>query len=261
MMWQRVSLAIALAVGSAFLSQSALAQAADPAAGDAAAVPGPAQAGDGDAAKPEHVDHSEPAPRNTVGPKVIVRADLSTQQMHVVFPDGSEADWPIASGRPGLDTPDGHYKPQWIDPDHVSKQYQDAPMPYAVFFDLKGHAIHGSYEKTFGKAVSHGCIRLQVQNAKKLFEAVKVSGADIEVTGRAPRGRGALVAHRAAPPPNQDMDSDGTYADNGYGYRQRPNAYGGGYYQQRSPYPPYPGGGYAAAPQRPQGGLFGLFGN
>jgi lipoprotein-anchoring transpeptidase ErfK/SrfK len=259
MVWQRVSLAIALAVGSAFLSQSALAQAADPASADPAVGDvGPAPARATDAAKPEHVDHSEPMPRDTVGPKVIIRADLSTQQMHVTFPDGSEADWPIASGRPGLDTPDGNYKPQWIDPDHVSKQYQDAPMPYAIFFDLKGHAIHGSYEKTFGKAVSHGCIRLQVPNAKRLFEAVKVSGAEIDVVGRAPRGPGALVARRA-PPAYQDQAADGSYADNGYGYQRR-SAYGGGYYQQRSPYPPYPGGGYAAAP-RPQGGLFGLFGN
>ncbi len=261
MKWQRVSLAIALAVGSAFLSQSALAQAADPAAADPAVGdvgPAPGPASDADAAKPEHVDHSEPAPRNTVGPKVIIQADLSTQRMHVTFADGSEANWPIASGRPGLDTPDGHYKPQWVDPDHISKQYQDAPMPYAIFFDLKGHAIHGSYEKTFGRAVSHGCIRLQVENAKKLFEAVKVSGAEIDVVGRAPRGPGALVARHRAPPVEQY--ANGPYADNGdgYGYQRGPG-YSSGYYS-RSPYPPYPGRGYAAAP-RPQGGFFGLFGD
>lgn len=280
MMWQRMSLAIALAVGCAFLSQSALAQAADDPMSDAGAAPAvdagkpadaakPAENGKGadagkpadgkgadadkaaDAGKSEHVDHSEPAPRNTTGPKVIIEADLTTQQMHVTFPDGSEADWPIASGRPGLDTPDGHYKPQWVDPDHISKQYQDAPMPYAIFFDLKGHAIHGSYEKTFGRAVSHGCIRLQVENAKKLFEAVKVSGAEIDVTGQAPRGAGAYVARRHQP----RYEAQG-YADNGqYGYQR-----GYGYYQ-RSPYPPYPGQSYQSNPPRPQGGLFGFFGD
>ncbi len=242
MMWQRMCLAVSLAVGGAFLSGGASAQSSDmglpPQAGAPAA-----------AADTPHVDHSEPAPRNTTGPKVIVKADLSTQQMHVTFADGSEVTWPIASGRPGLDTPDGDYKPQWIDPDHVSKQYQDAPMPYAIFFDLKGHAIHGSYEKTFGRAVSHGCIRLRVENAKKLFEAIKVSGAEIEVSGRALRGRGALVAQRHAV-----EDADGNYADAGQGSDR-------GYYAQRSPYPPYPGARAYAPPPQPQGGLFGLFGN
>ncbi|MGA3302652.1 MAG: L,D-transpeptidase [Methylovirgula sp.] len=132
-----------------------------------------------------HVDHSAPAPTHGTGPRVIVHVDLTAQSLHVQFPDGSQEDWPISSGRPGLDTPDGTYKAQWVDPDHQSKQYQDAPMPYAVFFDLKGHAFHGSYQKKFGMAVSHGCVRLPVNDAKKLYDAVKVAGADVEIVGQA----------------------------------------------------------------------------
>ncbi|MGB8279159.1 MAG: L,D-transpeptidase [Methylovirgula sp.] len=226
-------LAIGLAIGGAFWSHGAAAQASDPQASDPEAAaastgdPGPAA---------QKADHSEPAPTNTTGPKVIIDVDLTTQRMDVQFPDGTEETWPISSGRPGLDTPDGKYKPQWIDPDHVSKQYQDAPMPYAIFFDLKGHAFHGSYQKKFGAAVSHGCVRLPIDDAKRLFEAVKVSGAEIEITGRAPRKGGTYWAQRQ--PPGQAAYG---YGDEGYGY-------------DRSPYPPYPG----RPAYRPQQSFFGF---
>ena len=227
MNWQRVCLAIGLAVSGAFWSQGVAAQTDDP--GTAAE-----QKGDSGPAA-QKVDHSAPASAGNGGPKVIVDVDLASQRMHVQFPDGTDETWPIASGRPGLDTPDGKFKPQWVDPDHISKQYQDAPMPYAIFFDLKGHAIHGSYQKNFGKAVSHGCVRLPVDDAKRLFEAVKVSGAEIEITGRARRGPGAYWARRQAPAQ--------------YGY--------GGYGYQRSPYSPYP----ARPAYPPQQSFFGaLFG-
>jgi len=178
---QRVCLAIIFALGCATWSQGAVARTDDI---------------DTDTPK---VDHSENVPTNTTGPKVIVDVDLSTQRMHVVFPDGTDETWLISSGRPGYDTPDGRYKPQWVDPDHVSKQYQDAPMPYAVFFDLKGHAFHGSDQKVFGRAQSHGCVRLPTANAKRLFDAVRVSSAEISITGRAPHGGGAVSERRRAP--------------------------------------------------------------
>lgn len=241
MILQRVCLAIGIAVGGAFWSQGAAAQASDP-------VVAP-QADDSGTAV-ERVDHSAPASAGNGGPKVIVEVDLSTQRMHVQFPDGTDETWPIASGRPGLDTPDGKYKPQWVDPDHVSKEYDNAPMPYAIFFDLKGHAIHGSYQKHFGKAVSHGCVRLPVADAKKLFQAVKVSGAEIKVSGRAPRKGGTEWARHQAPeeypPPAQygyGYDDQGDYVYGRYGYQKV--------------YPPYPARPAAPPPQSFFGALFG----
>jgi hypothetical protein len=199
MVWQRLGLAVGFVTCLGLGSQSASAQwnfGASPPAAPASAPPSadpnaPAQPDDPNA----HVDHSAPASRGNGGPKVIIDADLSSQTVHVRFADGSEETWLISSGRPGLDTPDGHYKPQWVDPDHISKQYEDAPMPYAIFFDLQGHAFHGSYQKTFGVALSHGCIRLPIDDAKKLFDAVQVSGGEITITGKAGRGRGMLAAH------------------------------------------------------------------
>jgi lipoprotein-anchoring transpeptidase ErfK/SrfK len=45
-----------------------------------------------------------------------------------------------------------------------SKQWDNAPMPHAVFFTKEGHAIHGTYEvKRLGKPASHGCVRLSTE--------------------------------------------------------------------------------------------------
>jgi hypothetical protein len=261
MIWQRVCLAVTLAAGSAFWGQGAVAQGFqtdDP----------PDYAG----STPQRVDHSQPAPQHTLGPKVIVEVNLTTQRMHVHFPDGADETWPIASGRPGLDTPDGLYKPQWIDPDHVSKQYQDSPMPYAVFFDLKGHAFHGSYQKSFGRAVSHGCVRLPVNDAKRLFDAVKVSSAEITITGKALRGTGTEMAvrqedqreaqdQRAAPAAYSGQnDGQGYGQQPGYG---QPNYGYVAYDAYGNPIPANARRRAAAPPPPPQpqpsffGGLFG----
>jgi hypothetical protein len=250
MMWQGVCVAVGLALGCALPIQQAAAQATDLDAGPQAPVVTP-KADDAGIAPQAHVDHSSHVPNDTTGPKVVVDVDLTMQRMHVTFPDGSQETWPIASGRPGLDTPDGKYKPQWIDPDHISKEYQDSPMPYAIFFDLKGHAIHGTYEKGLGRAVSHGCVRLSVQHAKKLFQAVKVSGADIDITGRAPRKGGTVWARRQAP----ERYADAPQSQYGYGYG-RPGPYGYGYYQ-RGGYPPYPQTPYRPPHQSFFGSLFG----
>src|ERR1051325_4530108 len=59
----------------------------------------------------------------------------------------------------------------WLDAHHKSKQYNDAPMPYAIFFD-GGKAIHG-FAGSVGGPASHGCVRLSTGNAKTLFRLVE----------------------------------------------------------------------------------------
>jgi lipoprotein-anchoring transpeptidase ErfK/SrfK len=59
----------------------------------------------------------------------------------------------------------------WLDEHHKSKQYNDAPMPYAIFFN-EGKAIHG-FAGSVGGPASHGCVRLSTGNAKTLFRLVE----------------------------------------------------------------------------------------
>ncbi|MCG8919972.1 L,D-transpeptidase [Actinokineospora sp. PR83] len=76
---------------------------------------------------------------------------------------------PITSGRPGYLTPPGTFKVQWKDIDHKSSEFNDAPMPYSVFFN-SGIAFHqGSL-----KVKSHGCIHLSNAAAKTFYNGLKV---------------------------------------------------------------------------------------
>ena len=54
--------------------------------------------------------------------------------------------WPVSTGRAGYDTPNGTFKPNRMDADHFSQEWDNAPMPHTIFFDLHGHAIHGFFD-------------------------------------------------------------------------------------------------------------------
>jgi lipoprotein-anchoring transpeptidase ErfK/SrfK len=48
----------------------------------------------------------------------------------------------------------------------ISKKYDDAPMPYCMYFS-GGEALHGSTEIEFNN-ISHGCIRVHIDDAQWL---------------------------------------------------------------------------------------------
>lgn len=85
--------------------------------------------------------------------------------------------WPVSTGRTGRFTPAGEFRAFRMEKDHYSREFDDAPMPYSIFFTQRGHAIHGSFEtKKLGRPASGGCVRLAPENAKVLFEMVKAEG-------------------------------------------------------------------------------------
>ena len=105
---------------------------------------------------------------------LLIQIDKSTQQMTVSADGELLYTWPVSTGRDGYDTPNGAFNPLWMDRDHRSEEWDDAPMPYSMFFTKQGHAIHGTYEaRHLGQPVSHGCVRLSVKNASILWELVK----------------------------------------------------------------------------------------
>jgi lipoprotein-anchoring transpeptidase ErfK/SrfK len=106
---------------------------------------------------------------------VVAKVDLGEQQMNVYVDGKLKHSWSIASGRDGYQTPTGNYRPQRLERDWYSRQYDDAAMPYSVFFK-GGYAIHGGYGR-MGRPASHGCIRLTTANAAKLFNLIQEHGA------------------------------------------------------------------------------------
>ena len=117
---------------------------------------------------------------------VLIQVNQSTQHMSVDVDGHHLYDWRVSTGRPGYDTPDGNFIPNRMDADHHSDEYDQAPMPHAIFFDLHGHAIHGTFDPVGQPAASHGCVRLDPANAAKLFNLVRAEGmasTKIEIGG------------------------------------------------------------------------------
>jgi lipoprotein-anchoring transpeptidase ErfK/SrfK len=76
---------------------------------------------------------------------------------------------PITHGRPGWRTPPGSFRVGWKDIDHKSSEFDNAPMPYSVFFN-GGIAFHeGSLSEE-----SHGCIHLSGGAARTYYNALEV---------------------------------------------------------------------------------------
>ena len=133
---------------------------------------------------------------------LLIQVDKSTQRMTVTVNGQQMYDWPVTTGGSGYDTPSGTFKPFRMEIDHYSDEYDNAPMPYSIFFTQTGNAIHGTYEqRNLGHAVSHGCVRLSVKNAAMLWELVKrekMANTKVVLSGAIPNA--GLVA-RSRPMP------------------------------------------------------------
>jgi lipoprotein-anchoring transpeptidase ErfK/SrfK len=76
---------------------------------------------------------------------------------------------PITTGRPGERTSPGTFHVTWKDADHRSSEFDDAPMPWSVFFD-GGIAFHtGSLSRQ-----SAGCVHLPDSAARTFFRTLHV---------------------------------------------------------------------------------------
>ena len=108
---------------------------------------------------------------------VLISINKISQKMTVSIDGEKTYVWPVSTGVRGYSTPSGTYTPFRMERDHFSKEWDDAPMPYSIFFTPEGHAIHGSpYTKRLGTRASHGCVRLAPANAAKLYALVKQTG-------------------------------------------------------------------------------------
>ncbi|MFJ4010439.1 L,D-transpeptidase family protein [Streptomyces sp. NPDC090026] len=91
---------------------------------------------------------------------------------------------PIRTGRDAQETRPGWHTIYWRSKDHVSTLYDDAPMPYAQFFD-GGQALHGHPGDLFDGGGSAGCVNLTVDDAASLWMLLDVDDS-IYVWGTKP---------------------------------------------------------------------------
>ena len=107
---------------------------------------------------------------------LVAKVDISTQTMVVSQNGKVKYKWPVSTGRKGYSTPTGSYSAKWLSRHHRSRKYNNAPMPYAVFYH-RGYAVHATYDtKRLGRVASHGCVRLSPEHAATFFSLVQKTG-------------------------------------------------------------------------------------
>jgi lipoprotein-anchoring transpeptidase ErfK/SrfK len=105
-------------------------------------------------------------------PALTIRVTVSTQTMSVARGGELLHVWRVSTARPGKVTPRGTFHPQILVRFHRSRLYNNAPMPWSIFFH-GNYAIHGTTEVArLGRPASAGCIRLAPEHAERLFALV-----------------------------------------------------------------------------------------
>jgi hypothetical protein len=103
---------------------------------------------------------------DSAGPERVV-ISLSDQLTFLYRGDTLVAVAATSTGVEGRNTPTGIFSVLDKRPFYRSKKYDNAPMPWMQRIDQYGIALHGGYNP--GHPASHGCIRLPVAFAKKLY--------------------------------------------------------------------------------------------
>jgi lipoprotein-anchoring transpeptidase ErfK/SrfK len=122
----------------------------------------------------------------TIGQSLIVVASTSTHYMEL-YQNGQLIDhWPISTGRPGDDTPDGTYVTldKGNPVDMVGPGY-NIEVPWSVRFTWSGDYLHDAYwsvsEQGFTN-VSHGCVNMPPADAETYYN-MEVPGDPVTITG------------------------------------------------------------------------------
>jgi len=165
--------------------------------------------------------------------EILISIDKAAQKMTVSVDGDQRYDWKVSTGRAGYDTPSGNFTASSMNEIWYSKEWDDAPMPHAIFFTKDGHAIHSTEEvKNLGKPASHGCVRLSPQNAATLYTLVAENGLEStqvvlagltpgrakqgpRPTAAAPRDRKAARGSTSTPQPWSVSPRDESLAEQG----------------------------------------------
>ncbi len=100
-----------------------------------------------------------------------IEIDLSEQKLYGWEGEKLVYDFEISTGKKSTPTPTGKFLigAKYRYNRMRGSDYDIPDVPYAMYF-YKGYAIHGAYwHDKFGTPVSHGCVNLQVEDARKLY--------------------------------------------------------------------------------------------
>lgn len=122
----------------------------------------------------------------SIGPSLIVVASTRTHYMNVFYKGRLFGRWPISTGRPGDDTPDGTYLTTFKNnPQLMTGPGYSLEVPWSVDVTYSGSFIHDAYwsvgEQGFVN-VSHGCINTSPAHAETYYK-MEEPGDPATVTG------------------------------------------------------------------------------
>jgi len=110
--------------------------------------------------------------------KVVI--DILTQRFYVYRGESLVGMSTISSGKKGKETPLGYWKVRLKKVKGYSRKYDNAPMPYMQMYDEKGIAFHAGQNP--GYPASHGCVRLPLKFAERLYGMTKI-GTEVIIEG------------------------------------------------------------------------------
>jgi lipoprotein-anchoring transpeptidase ErfK/SrfK len=110
---------------------------------------------------------------------LIISISIAQQKLRIYDANGLYAETPISTGMPGHPTPMGVFSIIQKHKLHHSNIYSGAPMPFMQRITWSGVAMHAGVLP--GHPASHGCIRMPLAFAMKMWNWTKM-GARVVVT-------------------------------------------------------------------------------
>jgi lipoprotein-anchoring transpeptidase ErfK/SrfK len=133
---------------------------------------------------------------------LIIAVSIEQQKVRVYDSNGLFAESPVSTGTKGHSTPMGVFSIIQKHKMHRSNIYSDAPMPYMQRITWSGVAMHAGVLP--GYPASHGCIRMPMAFAMKMWNWTRMGARVIVTPGQITPARFAhplLVAQKVVPQP------------------------------------------------------------
>lgn len=125
-----------------------------------------------------------------IGRSVIAVGNTRAHRTQIYVDGKLRYNWPISSGKPGDDTPNGSYLTiEKANPVEMKGPGYDISVPWSVRFTFSGDYYHDAYWSVGQQGfenVSHGCVNLSPANAETYYK-LAVPGDPITIKG-SPRG-------------------------------------------------------------------------
>ncbi len=136
---------------------------------------------------------------------LIIAVSIEKQKVRIYDANGFFAESPVSTGMPGHSTPMGVFSIIQKHKFHHSNIYSGAPMPYMQRITWSGVAMHAGVLP--GYPASHGCIRMPMAFAMKMWNWTKMGARVVVTPGEmtpANFSHPLLVTQKAAPAAAQE---------------------------------------------------------